>query len=314
MLFVNPFRRCYSRYVPANKPKIIAIVGPTASGKTSLSIALAERFSGEIISADSRQIYRGLDIGTTKITAEEMRSVPHHLIDIIDVDQTFSAHDFTNLATAAISDITARNHTPIVVGGTFFYLDQLRGKAGKAPVPPNPALRAELATLSLTELTARVAAHNPSLLETIDQANPRRLMRAIEILEALGHIPDITTTESPYEWLTIGLEVAKETLRARYQDRAQAWLQAGFLREIEHLIEHGVRRERLQEIGFEYTLGLDLLDQTIDVPTFIERFEQKNWQYAKRQLLWLKRDSSIQWYTPGNIDHIFSTVAAFLQD
>jgi tRNA dimethylallyltransferase len=300
--------------MPVKKPKIIAVVGATASGKTALSLALASRFSGEIISADSRQVYRGLDIGTAKVTPSETASIPHHLIDVADITTVFTAHDFSTLATAAITEIIERTHTPIIVGGTFFYLDQLRGTAGKAPVPPNPTLRTELEELTLTELQSRLATYDLSLLKKIDIQNPRRLIRAIEIHEALGHIPDIVTTESPYEWLTIGLEVDKETLRIRYRARAANWLQAGFLNEIKHLLEQGVSRERLGEIGFEYTLGLDLLNQKIDEAAFVDRFEQKNWQYAKRQLLWLKRDTSIQWYQPADVDSIFSTVATFLQD
>ncbi len=296
------------------KPKIIAIVGATASGKTALSLALASRFSGEIISADSRQVYRELDIGTAKATPTERANVPHHLIDVVDINTIFTAHDFAVQANAAIADITARTHTPILVGGTFFYLDQLRGTAGKAPVPPNQDLRAELATLSLEELIARVARYDSSLLTTIDTTNPRRLMRAIEILEALGHIPTITKTESPYEWLIIGLRVNKDILRARYIERAKQWLADGFLTEIEELLKKGISRMRLREIGFEYRLGLDLLDNTIDEETFIQRFVEKNWQYAKRQLLWLKRDETIVWFEPSQQAEIFSTVEHFLQD
>lgn len=296
------------------KPKIIAIVGPTASGKTSLSLALAERFQGEIISADSRQVYRGLDIGTAKATKEERATVPHHLIDVTAVDTIFTAHDFAEQATAAITDIIDRAHTPIVVGGTFFYLDQLRGIAGKAPVPPNPSLRAELATLSAEELTARVAAHDPSLLATIDTANPRRLMRAIEVLDTLGHIPAVEPVENQYSWLTIGLTVDKDELRTRYAERAKAWLAAGFLTEIQDLLKNSVTRERLGEIGFEYRLGLELLDKTIDEAAFIQRFIEKNWQYAKRQYLWLKRDETVLWFNPSQQAAIFSTVEHFLQD
>jgi len=296
------------------KPKIIAIVGPTASGKTALSLALAGRFHGEIISADSRQVYQGLDIGTAKATKEERAMVPHHLIDVAHIDTSFTAHDFAEQATSAITSILDRAHTPIVVGGTFFYLGQLRGTAGKAPVPPNPSLRAELATLTIEELTARVAAYDPSLLATIDTTNPRRLMRAIEILEALGHIPTVTMTESPYAWLTIGLKVDKDVLRARYAERAKAWLVAGFLTEIQGLLKSGVTRDRLGEIGFEYRLGLELLDGSIDEATFTQRFVEKNWQYAKRQYLWLKRDETVVWFDPTQSAEIFSTVERFLQD
>lgn len=294
------------------KPKIIAIVGATASGKTSLSVALAKEFFGEIISADSRQVYRKLDIGTAKVTSEEMAGVHHHLIDVVDINQIFTAHDFKNLAGRAISSIAKQNKLPIIVGGTFFYLDQLRGTSGVADVEPNPALRTELEKLSLPELRERVATFDRTLLETLEIENPRRLMRAIEILEALGHIPEPTITESPYDWLVIGLKVEKEELRARYRARATNWLQIGFLKEISGLLETGVSEARLQEIGFEYTLGLSLLKGEITETEFIDRFEQKNWQYAKRQLVWLKRDKHVRWFIPEQTEEISNSVKSFL--
>jgi tRNA dimethylallyltransferase len=300
--------------VPEKKPKIIAIVGATASGKTALSLALAKQFSGEIISADSRQIYRGLDIGTAKITSEEMGGVPHHLIDVVNVDQSFSAHDFSTLATSAITDITSRGNLPIIVGGTFFYLDQLRGQSGKAPVPPNPKLRAELEALTLPELKSRLEAFNPTLFSNIDIQNPRRIMRALEILETLGYIPEAEKIISPYDWLIIGLQTDKETLRERYRQRAEDWLKIGFLDEIKDLIAQKVSEKRLAEIGFEYTLGLALLNKEITKTEFIDCFEQKNWQYAKRQLTWLKRDQTINWFKSDQPSEILDTVTLFLRD
>ena len=296
------------------KPKIIAIVGATASGKTAFSLALAKEFSGEIISADSRQIYRGLDIGTAKITTEEMGGVPHHLIDIVDVKESFSAHDFSTLATSTITDIIKRANLPIIVGGTFFYLDQLRGISGKAPVPPNPKLRTELEALTLDELEGRLEAIDPTLLLKVDTKNPRRLVRALEILETLGHIPKADRIDSPYDWLVIGLQVDKETLRERYRARAKEWLKIGFLAEIKGLISNGVTSERLTEIGFEYTLGLALLNKETTEAEFIDRFEQKNWQYAKRQLTWLKRDQTILWFGSGQQTEILDTITQFLRD
>ncbi len=312
--FVYGFKKCYSRRMLQPKPKIIAIVGPTASGKTALSIELAKQFNGEIISADSRQVYRGLDIGTAKITEEEKAGIPHHLIDVADVDTIFTAHDFKQLATAAIDDIVERAKVPIIVGGTFFYLDQLRGTSTMAEVPPNPPLRAELEKLSLEELQTKLAEYDRTLLESIDIANPRRLVRALEILDALGHIPDNKQTDNPYDWLVISLQVEKEILHERYTTRAKTWLEAGFLAEISGLIKLGVSRARLTEIGFEYTLGLKLIDKEITESEFILQFVQKNWQYAKRQNTWLKRDQTILSLKPDNQTEIISTVKDFLLD
>jgi tRNA dimethylallyltransferase len=243
-----------------------------------------------------------------------MSGIPHHLIDIIDVAESFSAHDFSTLATTAITNITKQAKLPIVVGGTFFYLDQLRGSSGKAPVPPNPKLRAKLEALTLPELKSRLEAFDPALLMKIDTANPRRIMRALEILETLGHIPKPEQIDNPYNWLVIGLQVDKETLRERYRQRAREWLKTGFLDEIKGLLAKDVSEKRLAEIGFEYTLGLALLNKEITEAEFVERFEQKNWQYAKRQLTWLKRDEEIKWYKPEATTEIAITVERFLNN
>jgi tRNA dimethylallyltransferase len=224
----------------------------------------------------------------------------------------YTAHDFKIDATNAIEAVTERNHLPIIVGGTFFYLDTLRGRTGGAPVPPNPELRLTLEAKTLPELQALLESQDSQTAATIDTQNPRRLIRALEILAALGHIPETRVTDSPYDWLIIGLLAEKTTLRARYRERALTWLQQGFLAEISGLLEAGTSRKRLQEFGFEYTLGLALLEQEISEAEFIDRFEQKNWQYAKRQLTWLKRDEEVTWFDPANQSGIQAAVESFL--
>ncbi len=296
------------------KPKVIAILGPTASGKSALGVSLGQAFSGEVISADSRQVYRELDIGTAKITSKEMAGIPHHLIDIIDPTKQYSAYQFQSDATKCITEIQARNNVPIIVGGTFFYVDLLRGQRGTAAAPADPVLRATLEQKTLPELQAELVALDPDTYASIDTKNPRRLIRAIEVIRTIGQLPPPAIIETPYDWLVIGLSVNKETLRARYRTRATSWLQTGFLEEINQLLAAGVTTARLQEIGFEYTLGLSLLKQEITEIEFIDRFEQKNWQYAKRQLTWLKRDQEIHWCKPEEIDHITKIVTAFLHN
>lgn len=298
--------------MPSKKPKIIAIVGPTASGKTSLSIALAKQFSGEIISADSRQIYRGLDIGTAKVTAEEMAGIPHHLLDRVDVNDTYTAHDFVKDAKEVIEVIVEENNLPIIVGGTFFYLDLLRGKMGAAPVSPDKALRDELEKLSLPELVDRLVKLDPEESKKVDLSNPRRIIRAIEIITSLGHIPEPEIIGSDYDWLIIGLRVEKEILRLRYQDRSRTWLKNGFLEEVAGLLDKKVPEKKLAELGFEYTLGLKLLNKEISEKEFVTQFEQKNWQYAKRQMTWLKRDEEIDWFKPAETEKISALVQSFL--
>lgn len=297
-----------------DKPKIVAVVGPTASGKTSLSIEIAKNFEGEVISADSRQIYRGMDIGTGKVTEDEMDNIPHHLLDIVDPMQSYTAVDFKTDATAAILETQDHGHLPIIAGGTFFYLDLLRGKIQSAPVPPNKGLRIKLEKLSNEELFRQLQTTDPKRAESVDKDNQRRLVRSLEIVDALGSVPEPVTSESPYQWLIIGLDVPKETLRTNFEKRLAHWLVSGFQNEVEQLLEQGVSRERFQEFGFEYTLMLDFIDGEISDKELKEKFIQKNWQYAKRQRTWLKRDGEIEWFKPNQQEAIMKRVKNFLHE
>lgn len=296
-----------------SKSKVIALVGPTASGKTSLSIKLAQKFNGEIISADSRQIYKGLDIGTGKITTEEMEGITHHLINIASPADTYTAADFKRDSTLAINRIVNHDHTPIITGGTFFYLDLLRDKQQSAPVPINEKLRTELETYSTEELFKKLQEESSARAEEIDQHNRRRLIRSLEIIDSLGHIPPPTKPNTPYEWLIIGLSVEKEQLRENYRQRLNDWLKRGLVDEVKNLLENEVDEIRLQELGFEYTLVLSYIKKEMSLTELEERFVQKNWQYAKRQLTWLKRDSEVKWFKPTDTEEIFQTVTNFLQ-
>lgn len=295
------------------KTKIVAIVGPTASGKTDIAISVAEHFSGEVISADSRQVYRSLDIGTAKVTPEETRGVAHHLIDVVEPEEVYTAADFVRDGRQAITDIISRHHLPIIAGGTFFYLDALLGKISLPDVPPNPTLRAELEKKDPTDLFAALEKLDPARAATIEPDNTRRLVRALEIIAATGGVPTNTSTESPYQYLTIALLVPKDILRERFAARATTWLAGGFQAEVEGLLARGVTRERLQEIGFEYTLMLEYMDSKLDQAAFVQKFVEKNWQYAKRQLTWLKRDKHIVWEQPENREAIFRHIDTFLR-
>lgn len=298
------------------KPKIVVIVGPTASGKTSLSIEIAKKFDGEIISADSRQVYKGLDIGTAKVTEEEMQSVPHHLIDVVDVTTTYSAADFKQDAAAAIADVTARDKLPIIAGGTFFYIDTLLERIQLPNVPPDQELRSYFEDLDSGTLYSQLEKLDPKRALTVDANNKRRLVRALEIAYTAGKVPrpNNAKKESPYNSLMIGIEVDREELRARFRERAAQWLDAGLREEVDGLLAEGVSRDRLREIGFEYTLTLSLVDGEIDEEEFIERYVQKNWQYAKRQMMWLRRDKTIHWFRRDETDKICREVRAFLKN
>jgi len=295
-----------------SKPKVVIVVGPTASGKTSLSIQLAKQFNGEVISADSRQVYRGLDLGSGKVTIEEMGGVPHHLLDIANPMDTYTASDFKQDASSAISTITQRGKLPIIAGGTFMYIDTLLGKLTVPEVPPNPTLRAELEAQDTKTLLETLTTLDSKRSSTIDTNNRRRLIRAIEIATALGHVPEPTAPETPYEVLTLGILINNETLRHNIHVRLHDRLEAGMIAEVEHLLETGVTHERLEALGLEYRYIARHLRGEIDFTTMCSEIETKSRQFAKRQMTWLKRDQSIIWIEKTDWDTIKERVATFL--
>jgi tRNA dimethylallyltransferase len=297
-----------------SKPKIIVIVGQTGSGKTSLSLEIAKKFNGEVINADSRQVYKGLDIGTEKITKEEMYGIPHHLLDIKEPNEVYTAVQFAEDASLAITHIAHRGHLPIIAGGTFFYIDTLLRKIGAPAVPPNPALREELEAKDVQTLFLELEAKDPERALAVDKHNKRRLMRALEILHVLPKVPKQTIEENPYDTLIIGISVDKKILRARLRNRAEQALQRGLVDEVNGLLAKGVTKERLSEIGLEYRIVLEFLNGIASKEELIQKLEEKNWQYAKRQNVWLKRDDDIVWFQREETDSIFSKVSEFLNN
>ena len=178
------------------KQKLIAILGPTASGKSDLAVTLAKKFNGEIISADSRQVYKGLDIGTGKITKKEMRGVKHYLLDVANPQKRFTASDYVLLVNRAIAQIVDKNKIPIICGGTGFYIDAILGEKQIPEVAPDPLLRKELENKTTQELFEILKKLDRERAENIDAKNPRRLIRAIEICEAIGRVPKITNSKN----------------------------------------------------------------------------------------------------------------------
>jgi tRNA dimethylallyltransferase len=297
------------------KTKLIVIVGPTGSGKTSLSLLLAKEFNGEVISADSRQIYKKLDVGTEKITLEEMHGIPHHLIDLCDIDTIYTAFDFKKDAEEAISLIIENGHTPIIAGGTFFYIDTLLGTMSSAPVAPNRTLREELEKKTTEELFAELQTQDPTRASNIDQHNRRRLIRALEIVAAITTVPHtMTEADCPYNVLKIGISVDKDVLRTRLRARAQGALERGLIEETQRLLAEGISKERLSEIGHEYRIVMEYLNGDFDKNVMLQKFEEKNWQYAKRQLMWLKRDTAIRWIAREDEEVIIEAVSTFLEN
>ncbi len=295
------------------KQKILVIVGPTASGKTSLAVRIAQECNGEIISADSRQVYRGLDSGTEKITHEEMGGIPHHLIDCADPRETYTAFDFKNDAEKHIKEITARGHVPIIAGGTLLYIETLLGRKVVPEIPPNPVLREKLEKLSVNALFEMLKEKDPTRAKNIDAKNPRRLVRALEIVEALGTVPKETQTECPYDAYIIGLLTDADTLRDKIAQRLSQTLEKGLVEETKKVLADGLSETRLKEIGLEYRVVLEYLHGEITEEQMKQKLIEKVWQYAKRQRTWLKRMEGVRWYEASDDERIMEEVRGFLK-
>lgn len=276
------------------KPRVVALVGPTASGKTALGIYLAKKFNGEIISADSRQVYCGLDIGTGKVTKKEMAGVPHHLLDVVSPKKQFTVSDFVQKATHAIDLIYQVNHMPILVGGTGLYIDTLLGRMSYAEVPPNPTLRAALEKKPAHELFAQLQKLDPRRAATIEKENPRRLIRAIEIAKAIGASPLPDPVQS-YDVLWLGLAPESNTLHANIRTRLLARIQQGMVQEAQQLHAQGLSYKRMDALGLEYRFLSQLLQHKIAKEDFVSELERAIQHYAKRQMRWFKRNKHIHW-------------------
>lgn len=274
------------------KKKVIAIVGPTSSGKSGLGIYLAQKVGGEIISADSRQVYMGLDIGTGKVTKKEMAGVPHHLISVVSPKRQFTVDDFVKKSNKAIGLIYQTNKVPFVVGGTGLYVDILLGRMGYAEVPPNPALRKRLASKSPAQLFTMLQKLDPSRAKTIERGNPRRLVRAIEVAKAVGKNPKATPTQT-YDVLWLGLNPAD--LDTKIHARLKARIKAGMVAEAKRLHKSGLSYKRMDELGLEYRYLARLLQKKISPAEFEIELERAIRHYAKRQGRWFKRNKDIKW-------------------
>jgi tRNA dimethylallyltransferase len=269
------------------KKRILCIAGPTASGKSARAVEEALARGGEVISVDSRQVYRGLDIGTEKMSELEMRGVPHHLIDIREVGEPYTAADFVADATRLISDISERGKLPILVGGSHFYFDALlRGLPTGVEV--DPALRGELEELSTEQLFAKVVERDPRRASELDPQNRRRLIRALEIITTRGFVPERGTTESPYdtEWLVI--DPPREELRVRIDTRLQSALDRGLVEEVRR-VRSAVSDARLDELGLEYKIVGEYLRDERGMDSLLPTLSSKLWQYARRQKAWIRK-------------------------
>lgn len=296
-----------------SKPKILVILGPTAVGKSDSAVELGLDFKGEVISADSRQVYTGLDIGTGKITKEETRGVPHHLLDVASPKEQYTVVDWKRSALNITRDIIQRGHAPIVCGGTGLYIQSIVDNISFPEVAPNKILRETLETKTPEELCAMLESLDTERLKTIDRDNPRRLIRAIEIATEIGRVP-VQKSEPLFETLQIGLTVPRDELRERIHTRLYKRMDGGLVEEAENLHKNGLSYERMIELGLEYRYLALYLQKELSREEMLERLETEISKYAKRQETWFKRDKRIQWFAPSEEDEIKEVVREFLKE
>ncbi|MGW8184675.1 MAG: tRNA (adenosine(37)-N6)-dimethylallyltransferase MiaA [Candidatus Moraniibacteriota bacterium] len=282
------------------KNKIIIILGPTASGKSSVAIKLAKKFNGEIISADSRQIYKKMDIGSGKITKEEQAMTPHWMLDIVSPKTDFSVAKFKKKAEKHIADILKRGKVPIICGGTGFWIQSIVDNTVYPEVKPDWELRKKLEKKSLAQLFSMLKKLDPTRAENIDAKNPVRLIRAIEICRALGCVPSVNCGPKTknYEILQIGIKRDKEVLHQRIKLNVEQRLKAGMIAEVKELHKSGLSWKKIESFGLSFKLIPQFLRSEIET---IEELKEKIYlvekQYAKRQMTWFKKDQRIKWLT-----------------
>ena len=304
------------------KHPVLAVVGPTATGKTALGVALAQRFSGEVISADSMQIYRGLDVGTAKITPQETCGIPHHGVDILTPEKTFSVADFTALAGEYIQDITARGHLPLLVGGTGLYVQSLlygvRFTAEKAPDGLREQLTAELEAIGPEAMYAKLQAVDPEAAAAIHPNNKVRVLRALEHYYATGkrlseQKADSLPPKRPYRSLVLGLDFPdRAALYRRIDVRVDKMLEAGLLAEAEYVWRNREAfRTAAQAIG--YKEFFPYFEQTAALDACTEKLKQASRNYAKRQLTWFRHMDGVTWLDAGAAD-VRQTALRLTQD
>lgn len=276
------------------KLPILVIVGPTASGKTGLAIKLAKERNGEVISADSRQVYKGLDIGTGKVTKKEMGGIRHHLLDVADPKKVFNVSDFQKLGRQVIMDIHNRGKLPIIAGGTGFYIQALVDGLILPEVPPNKILREKLEQMSLQELLSLLKNLDAKRYKTIDKNNPVRIIRAIEIAKALGQVPTLKS-ETNYAPKIIGISIEQEKLKKNIHDRLIARFKMGMIDEVINLHKNGLSWKRMEALGLEYRYIARYLQGKLSEPEMLKQLETAINQYAKRQMTWFRKDKRVEW-------------------
>ncbi len=280
----------------SSKPKVVAIVGATASGKTAYSIELAKKINGEIVSADSRLVYKGFDIGTAKPTIDEMDGVPHHMVDIVEPEFEYSAGLYKKQAKDVISQILSRGHIPIVCGGTGLYIDILLKNYDLPEIEANRELRNELTQLDTANLEDMLKNLDINAFTSIDKNDRKKMIRAIEIIKTtnkpLSQTRGMNKSEYNVEW--IGKNFDRKTLYERIDKRVDIMIENGLVEETKNLLEkHGRIPNLVNTIGYREILGY--IDNQCSLEQAAELLKKNTRNYAKRQLTWFRRNEEIKW-------------------
>ena len=284
--------------------KVIVILGQTSTGKSDFAVEIAKQINGEVISADSRQVYKGMDLGTGKITKKEMQKVPHYLLDVSSPSRIFTVNNYKKLADKKIEEIIKNKKIPIICGGTGFYIDTVVNNVIFPDVKPDPILRTKLEKKTKEKLFEMLEKLDKKRAENIDKNNKVRLVRAIEIAKTLGKVPALQILDvsgrrpTSVEFLKIGLTLPDELLKERINIRLTKRLKKGMLEEFKNLHKASLSWKRMEALGLEYRYGAMYLQGKIDKKEMIEKINTESWHYAKRQKTWFKKDTNTIWIDP----------------
>lgn len=295
------------------RKQLIAIIGATATGKSHLAISLARSYNGEVVSADSRQVYKEIPIGTGALSRKEMESIPHYMIGVVSITQLqqFSVATYQALARKHIDHIHAARHLPFLVGGTGLYIQAIVDNIQLPHIPPNNELRKKLELLSSEQLFEQLRAQDPSRAQTIDPFNKRRLVRALEIYQAQQKPTAPIKKDPQYATLQIGVALSDD-LHEKIQKRFYEWLDSGLIDEVQNLhTQHAIHWESIAEIGLHYKWVAEYLQNNISHEQMKQKSIQSIQQYARRQMIWFKRDKRIQWVE--NEQQARATIENFLK-
>jgi tRNA dimethylallyltransferase len=301
---------------PARPPVVLALVGPTGAGKTGVSITVAPGLRAEIVSVDSMQIYRGMDVGTAKPTSTERRRVPHHMIDIADPGTGFSVAAFQGAARAAAESILVRGRTPLLVGGSGLYY---RAVVDDLEFPPtDPAVRSAIARGDPADLVARLRAGDPDAAERIDPANVRRVVRALEVMELTSkRFSDFRTAwdryESRYDLVAAGMRVPSDELDARVAGRVDRMLAAGLVEEVRGLLDRGFRSSLTAARAIAYPEIVAHLDGSSTLEEAREQIVRNTRRYARRQMSWFRSDPRIRWFDAADTERVTEEIRAYYE-